>query len=112
MITARPIPTFGPLAFALLASAPACRGRASPEDCRTATEHYIDLAVHETPRSGSLSPTQVNAVREVERGLKRAEPSFREMDDDCGKVTRAEVSCAIDSMTTKAWEGCLHDAGK
>ncbi len=75
-------------------------------------EHYVDLAVHEAPGAAGLSPTQAAAVREVELGLKRAEPSFRAVQDRCGEVTRAEVSCAMDSTSTRAWEGCLPDAGR
>ncbi len=100
------------LAFVGLAMATACRGGASPEDCHAMTEHYIDLAVHEAPGAAGMSSAQAAAVQEVERGLKRAEPSFRQVEDDCRKVTRAEVSCAIDSTTTRAWEGCLRDAGR
>ena len=95
-----------------LVSAVACRGRASPADCRAMTEHYVDLAAHEAPGAAGMSPAQTAAVREVERGLKRPEPSFRTVQDDCNKVTRAEVSCALDSATTKAWEGCLRDGGR
>jgi hypothetical protein len=76
------------------------------------TEHYLDLAVHEAPGSAAMSSAQAAAVRDVERGLKRAEPTFREVQDDCTKVTRAEVSCTIDSTTTKAWEACLRDGGR
>jgi hypothetical protein len=89
-----------------------CRGHASPEDCRSMGDHYIDLAVHEAPGASSLSPAQVAAVRDVESGLKRAEPSYRAVQDHCIEVTRAEVSCAIDSTSTRAWEGCLGDAGR
>jgi hypothetical protein len=92
--------------------APACRGHASPDDCRTMTEHYVDLAVREAPGAGGLTPAQAQAVREVELGLKRAEPSFRAVQDRCDEVTRAEVSCAVDSTSTKAWEACLPDAGR
>ena len=41
------------------------------------SEHYVDLAVREAPGAAGLSPSQAAAVREVERGLKRAEPAFR-----------------------------------
>jgi len=98
------------VAAALLETA--CRGHASPEDCRAMSEHYVDLAVREAPGAANLSPTQAAAVREVELGLKRAEPAFRAVQDRCDLVTRAEVSCAVESTSTKAWEGCLGDAGR
>jgi hypothetical protein len=101
------------LFLAFVAVSPSgCKGRASPEDCRSMTEHYLDLAVGETPGAPALSPKQAGAVRDVERGLKRAEPSFRSVQDHCGDVTRAEVSCAMAADSTKAWEGCLPDAGR
>jgi len=99
-------------ALALSLALPACRGRASPDDCAAAAEHYIDLAVRESPNGESLSPAQQAAVREVERGLKRAEPAFRRVQDRCADVTRAEVSCANDSASTGAWEGCFRDAAR
>jgi hypothetical protein len=90
----------------------ACRGNASPEDCRAMAEHYVDLAVREAPGGANLSPTQAAAVRDVELGLKRAVPAFRAVQDRCNQVTRAEVSCAKDATTTGGWEGCLGDAGR
>ena len=99
-------------AGAVLMVAVGCHGHASPDDCRAMSEHYVDLAVGEAPGAASMSPAQVAAVREIERGLKRAEPSFRAVEDRCGEVTRAEVSCAVDSASTKAWEACLPDAGR
>jgi hypothetical protein len=86
----------------------ACRGHASPEDCKQMEDHYLDLAVKESPGAAAMSSAQVAAVLEVERGLKRAEPSFRAVDDHCAAVTRAEVSCATDAKSTKAWEACVH----
>jgi hypothetical protein len=116
-MTTRPRRT-GAIALALIIlaavvlAATACRGHASPDDCRAMSEHYVDLAVREAPGAANLSPTQAAAVREVELGLKRAEPAFRAVQDRCDQVTRAEVSCAVDATSTKAWEGCLGDAGR
>ena len=75
-------------------------------------EHYLDLAVSESPGGASLTAPQASAVREVERGLKRAEPAFRAVEDRCAEVTRAEVSCGTDAPTTRDWEACLKDAGR
>ncbi len=85
-----------------------CRGRASPEDCAALLERYVDLAVRESPGGSKLSPAQAAAVRDVERGLKRAEPSYRLVDDHCEAIPRAEVSCAMGAETTRAWEACVH----
>ncbi|HEX4445780.1 MAG TPA: hypothetical protein VH044_03565 [Polyangiaceae bacterium] len=89
-----------------------CHGHASLEDCRSMSEHYIDLALKESPGSATLSAAQASAVRDVERGLKRAEPTFRAVQDRCAEVTRAEVSCGVDATSTRAWEACLGDAGR
>jgi hypothetical protein len=100
-----------PLApLALLESA--CRSRATPEECRAMTEHYLDLAVREAPGGARLTSPQASAVREVERGLKRAEPAFRAVQDRCADVTRAEVSCGTDAPSTRDWEACFKDAGR
>jgi hypothetical protein len=110
MTSRRRPPSFAIVASALLETA--CHGHASPADCAAMSEHYVDLAAREAPGAAGLSPSQAAAVREVERGLKRAEPAFRVVQDRCAEVTRAEVSCAIDATSTKAWEGCLGDAGR
>jgi hypothetical protein len=93
------------IAVALLAG---CRGHASPEDCAAMSEHYLDLAVKESPASTTRTPAEVAAVREVERGLKRAVPAYRLVQDHCEAVTRAEVSCTEGAATTRAWEACVH----
>jgi hypothetical protein len=85
-----------------------CRGKASPDDCAAMLEHYLDLAVREAPGGPKMSPAQASAVREVERGLKRAEPSYRRAQDRCESVDRSEVRCATRADTTRAWEACLH----
>jgi hypothetical protein len=99
------------LAPALVLGAAACKRHASPDDCRAMADHYVDLAARETPGAAKLTPAQLAAIRDVERGLKRAEPSYRAVEDRCAAVTRAEVSCAIDSTSTKDWEACLPDGG-
>ena len=92
---------------AIVASLLGCRGRATAEECRAMTEHYLDLAVKESPRAAAMSPAEAAAVRDVERGIKRAEPSYRLVQDRCDAVTRSEASCAIDAATTRAWEACM-----
>ncbi len=85
-----------------------CRGHPSPDECRATIDHYLDLALRETPGSASLSSGQAAAVRDVQRGLKRAEPSYRRVEDECPSLTGAEVSCALGATTTRAWESCVH----
>jgi hypothetical protein len=86
----------------------ACRGHASAEDCKEMTDRYLDLAVKETPGAAGMSSAQTAAIRDVERGLKRAEPAYKAVEDHCSAVTRTEVSCAVDAPDTKAWEACVH----
>ena len=93
--------------FLVLSTAlPACRRSASSEDCRRLTEHYLDLAVAEAAPKGASS-AEAAAVREIERGLKRADPSFRRVQDRCAAVPRSAVSCAMGAATAAAWESCL-----
>jgi hypothetical protein len=98
----------GALALLVPLSVAACRARATEQDCRAMTEHYLDLALKELPGSRSLSPQQASAVRDVQRGLKRAEPSYRKVEDECTSITPAEVACAAGASSTKAWESCVH----
>jgi len=64
--------------------------------------------VKESPGAAAMSSAQAAAVRDVERGLKRAEPAYKAVEDHCSAVTRTEVSCAVDAPDTKAWEACVH----
>jgi hypothetical protein len=82
-------------------------GHATPEDCARMTDHYVDLAAAETPGAATMSAAQVAAVREVERGLKRAEPTYRRVQDRCDSVTRSEARCALRASTTAEWEACV-----
>jgi hypothetical protein len=95
------------LLSALAIALAACHGHASVEDCRAMTDHYLDLALKETPGSASLSPPQAAAVRDVQRGLKRAVPAYRRVEDNCPLLTRAQVTCANDASSTAAWESCV-----
>lgn len=85
-----------------------CHGHASADDCKEMQDRYLDLAVKEAPGAATMSPAQAAAVRDVERGLKRAEPAYRAVQDQCSAVTRAEVSCALGAKTTRDWEACVH----
>jgi hypothetical protein len=92
----------------LCAALLSCRGNASAEDCKAMSEHYIDLAVSETPQAAAMSSAQAAAVRDVERGLKRAVPTYRFVQDHCEAVTRTESSCAMGADDTRGWEHCVH----
>jgi hypothetical protein len=106
-----------PAAFALAAGCAAlvvaCRRRASQDECRAMAERYVEIALREAPNAKTMTPAQAEAVREVERGLKRAVPGYRKVQDRCEEVLRAEASCALGAETSKAWEACVHlsDAG-
>jgi hypothetical protein len=96
------------VAFAAFAAVTtSCRGRASDAECAAIAERYVDLAARETPGAAAMTPAQLAAVRDVERGLKRAEPAFRRVQDHCQDVAKAETSCAVDAKTTKDWEACF-----
>ncbi len=72
-------------------------------------DHYVDLAAAETPGAAKMSAAQADAVREVERGLKRVEPSYRRVQDRCESVPRAQARCALGASTSAEWEACLRD---
>jgi len=92
---------------AVTATTTSCRGRASGAECTAVADHYVDLAAREAPGAAAMTAPQLAAVRDVERGLKRAEPAFRRVQDHCQDVAKAETSCAIDAKTTRDWEACF-----
>lgn len=106
LVLVRSIAVAGPGALGVAG----CWGHASTDDCARMIDHYVDLAVGESPGGAKMAPGQAAAVRDVERGLKRAEPSYRRVEDRCPSVTRSEVRCALGATTTAEWEGCLATA--
>jgi hypothetical protein len=88
-----------------------CGRAASPRDCRTMAEHYLDLAVQESAGNTVMSPSQRAAIRRVEDGIKHAEPTYRMVLERCAEVDRAAASCALQATTTAAWESCLRASG-
>jgi hypothetical protein len=91
----------------VLASAFGCHGQASPDECRAAVDRYVDLAVREMPGHVTFTPSQAAAVSDVERGVKRAVPAFRAVEDRCETLTRAQVACALGAASTRDWEACI-----
>jgi hypothetical protein len=106
--------TAAPWCVAWAGALAGCRAVPTTEECAAAADHYIDLALAEMPAHASFSPSQAAAVRDVERGVKRAEPAFRAVEDRCTRLRRAEVACARDAPTTRAWEACIQtgDGGR
>lgn len=70
-------------------------------------EHYLDLAVQESVGGAAVSPAQVAAIRQVEDGIKHAEPGYRLVLDRCRDVDRGTVACALHATTAVDWETCL-----
>jgi hypothetical protein len=97
------------VASLLAAALAACHRHASDADCAAIADHYVDLAARETPGASSMTAAQLAAVRDVERGLKRAVAPFRRVQDHCQDVTKAESSCATDARTTRDWEACFDE---
>jgi hypothetical protein len=96
------------IAVVVVIAAPACRGRASREECDKMMDHYVDLVIKEDTSLASLPPESRAAAREVKRELKRGEPTYLKVAERCEtEVTRAEYSCALDAPTSAAWEKCI-----
>jgi len=93
--------------MAVVGSLAECGRSASAHDCHSMAEHYLDLAVRENAGSTTMTPAQLAAVRQIEDGIKHAEPTYREVVDRCSDVDRVAVPCALRASTASDWEACL-----
>jgi hypothetical protein len=72
------------------------------------TDRYLDMVIAADPSTQNLSATQAAAVREMKKAVKRAEPGYHKVLDQClTEVTRSEYDCAMAAKSSDEWEACI-----
>jgi len=95
-------------ALAIAAACAACKGKVTPAECTEMLDRYVDMSIAADPGLAQLPPAQADAVREMKRALKKAEPSYAQVQGQCeGEVTRKEYDCAMKAKTPNDWEACI-----
>ena len=71
-------------------------------------DHYLDMVVAADPSTQNLSPAQAAAVRQMKKAVKKAEPSYAQVQGQCqSEVTRHEYDCAMAAKNPDEWEACI-----
>ncbi len=91
-----------------LASLAGCNGRASKQDCEQMLDKYLDMVMAEDADLAKLPPEQKKTVREMKRAVRKAEPSYRKVFEQCeAEITKKEHRCAMAAPNPNVWESCI-----
>jgi hypothetical protein len=86
----------------------ACNGKATPADCGAMIDHYLDMTIAADPELANLPPDEAKAAREMKKTLRKAEPSYKKVEDQCeAEITKREVRCAMKAVTPETWQACI-----
>ena len=98
----------GLVGVSLLATAAGCNRPLSAAECIEMLDRYVDMSIAADPGLATLTPAQVEAVREVKRAVKKAEPRYLKVAEQCEReVGRREYRCAMAANTMGDWEACI-----
>lgn len=98
-----------PLPIALLAPlAAACNGKVTQKDCVEMLDKYLEMTIAADPSLEGLSPGEARAAREMKIALRRGEPEYRRVQDQCeAEVSKKEYRCAMKADTPEKWQACI-----
>jgi hypothetical protein len=97
-----------PLLLLALLLASACHRKASPAECTSMLDRYVDMTLAADPLTRDLPPAQAAAAREMKRAVKKAEPAYARAEKQCQtEVSRGEYDCAMAAKNPDEWEACI-----
>lgn len=95
-------------ALASLALGVACDGKATREQCTEMLDRYIDMIIAGDPELADLPPAEARAAREMKKAIRKAEPSYARVENQCeAEVTKREHRCAMKAPTPETWQACI-----
>lgn len=93
---------------AFSASTLACFGKATKEDCAQALDRYLDMVIAGDPALADLTPEEARAAREMKKALRKNEPSYRRVAEQCeSTISKREIRCALKAPTPETWQACF-----
>jgi hypothetical protein len=85
-----------------------CGGRATRAECTQMLDKYVDMVVQGDPELANLSPEAARAAREMKKAVRKGDPSFRRVEDQCeAEISKREFRCAMKSPTPETWQACI-----
>lgn len=98
-----PIASLAPAALAL-----ACDGKVSRAECAEMLDKYVDMTLASEPGLADLSPAEAHAARDMKKALRRGEPGYKRVHDQCeAEISRREYRCAMKAPTPETWQACI-----
>jgi hypothetical protein len=86
----------------------ACNGKATRAQCTEMLDHYLDMTIAGDPTLANLPPAEARAAREMKKALRKGEPSYARVEDQCeSEISRSEYRCAMKSPTPEMWQACI-----
>ncbi len=85
-----------------------CNGKADKKDCEEMLDRYLDMVMAGEPDMAKLSPQQQKVAREMKRAIRKSEPSYRKVAEQCeAEITKKEYRCAMAADNPDVWQSCI-----
>jgi hypothetical protein len=95
-------------ALSLLVPLLACNGKATREQCTEMLDRYLDMTIAGDPALVDLPPAEARAAREMKKALRKAEPSYARVENQCeSEISKSEYRCAMKAPTPETWQACI-----
>ena len=95
-------------ALFLLALPVGCNGKVTREQCIEMLDKYLDMTIAADPALAELPPTEARAAREIKKALRKGEPSYARVENQCeSEITKSEYRCAMKAPTPETWQACI-----
>jgi hypothetical protein len=96
------------IAFSLASLALGCNGKATREQCTEMLDKYLDMTIAGDPSLADLPPAEARAAREMKRAIRKAEPAYARVENQCeSEISKSEYRCAMKAPTPETWQACI-----
>jgi hypothetical protein len=98
--------TFALLPITLLVAG--CNGKVSRDECGEMLDKYLEMTIAADPTLADLGPNEARAARDMKVAIRRGEPQYRRVQDQCeAEISKKEYRCAMKSDTPEKWQACI-----
>ncbi len=86
----------------------ACNGKVTREECSQMLDRYLDMTIASDETLASLTPSEAHAAREMKKAIRKTEPSYRRVHEQCeAEISKKEYRCAMKAPTPETWQACI-----
>jgi hypothetical protein len=85
-----------------------CNGKVSRDECGEMLDKYLEMTISADPTLAGLAPNEAKAARDMKVAIRRGEPQYRRVQDQCeAEISKKEYRCAMKSDTPEKWQACI-----